>query len=137
MEGRTRRDGAGQGPAQAPHLAAEAAPAGAGGCFARPSRPRDRARQGAAAAAAVRSGGDLLDAVDERPTVEGASGGGAPGRRLWVPAVLAPVAETALLLVVGPRGAAALGPQLTAPPPLDLLHDLRWVATYHNSWLSL
>jgi hypothetical protein len=51
--------------------------------------------------------------------------------------VLGPVAETALLLAVGPRGAAALGPQITTPPPLDLLHDLRWVATYHDSWLSL
>jgi len=51
--------------------------------------------------------------------------------------VLLPVAETALLLAVGPRGAAALGPQITAPPPLDLLHDLRWVATYHDSWLLL
>src|SRR6266496_869435 len=37
----------------------------------------------------------------------------------------------------GTRGAAALGPQVTAPPPLDLLHDLRWVATYHDSWLLL
>src|SRR6266511_2757613 len=35
----------------------------------------------------------------------------------------------------GTRGAAALGPQVTAPPPLDLLHDLRWVATYHDSWI--
>jgi hypothetical protein len=51
--------------------------------------------------------------------------------------VLLPVAETALLLAVGPRGAAALGLQVTAPPPLDLLHDLRWVATYHDSWLLL
>lgn len=51
--------------------------------------------------------------------------------------MLAPVAETALLLAVGPRGAAALGPQISAPPPLDLLHDLRWAATYHKSWLSL
>src|SRR6266545_4656834 len=38
---------------------------------------------------------------------------------------------------LGPRGASALGPQVTAPPPLDLLHDLRWVATYHDSWLLL
>jgi hypothetical protein len=51
--------------------------------------------------------------------------------------VVGPVAETALLLAMGPRGAAALGPQVTAPPPLDLLHDLRWVATYHDSWLVL
>ena len=86
----------------------------------------------------MRSGDDPLSAFDEAPRVTGAAGGGALlRRRLWVPAVLAPVAETALLLGVGPRGAAALGPQITAPPPLDLLHDLRWVATYHDSWLSL
>ena len=50
--------------------------------------------------------------------------------------MLLPVAETALLRRWDP-GAAALGPQITAPPPLDLLHDLRWVPTYHNSWRSL
>ena len=86
----------------------------------------------------MRSADDLLSALDGAPRVGGAPGGGALlRRRLWVPAVLLPVAETALLLAVGPRGAAALGPQVTAPPPLDLLHDLRWVATYHDSWLSL
>jgi hypothetical protein len=86
----------------------------------------------------VRSADDLLSALDGAPRAGGAPGGGALlRRRLWVPAVLLPVAETALLLAVGPHGAAALGPQITAPPPLDLLHDLRWVATYHDSWLSL
>jgi hypothetical protein len=86
----------------------------------------------------MRSADDLLSALDGAPRVGGAPGGGALlRRRLWVPAMLLPVAETALLLAVGPRGAAALGPQITAPPPLDLLHDLRWVATYHDSWLSL
>ncbi|MBO0731622.1 MAG: hypothetical protein J2P57_20350, partial [Acidimicrobiaceae bacterium] len=51
--------------------------------------------------------------------------------------VLAPVAETAVLATVGPRSAAPLGPQVTAPPPLDLFHDLRWVSTSHDSWLML
>jgi hypothetical protein len=80
----------------------------------------------------------LLSAPDEAPRATGAAGGAAPRRHgLWLPAVLASVAETALLLGVGPHGAAALGPQLSAPPLLELLHDLRWVATYHDSWLSL
>ena len=46
---------------------------------------------------------DLLSALDGAPRVGGAPGGGALlRRRLWVPAVLLPVAETALLLAVGP-----------------------------------
>lgn len=54
---------------------------------------------------------------------------------LVAPAVLAPVAETALLRAVSPSN-AALGPQATAPPPLDVFHDLRWVSVFHNSWLT-
>ncbi len=57
---------------------------------------------------------------------------------LWVAvSVLAPVAETAVVSTVGPRSAAPLGPQVTAPAPLDLFHDLRWVSTRHDSWLTL
>jgi hypothetical protein len=56
---------------------------------------------------------------------------------LLVPAVLAPVAETAAALTFGPRAGASLGPQVTAPPPFDLFHDLRWISVYHNSWLTL
>jgi hypothetical protein len=52
---------------------------------------------------------------------------------LVAPAVLAPVAETALLRAISPSN-AALGPQATAPPPLDVFHDLRWVSVFHNSW---
>jgi hypothetical protein len=54
--------------------------------------------------------------------------------RLYLPAVLAPVAETAVLWFLGPKGSAALGPQVTAPPPFDVFHDLRWISVYHNSW---
>ena len=54
--------------------------------------------------------------------------------RLYLPAILAPVAETAVLWFLGPKGSAALGPQVTAPPPFDLFHDLRWISVYHNSW---
>src|SRR5438876_4013303 len=56
---------------------------------------------------------------------------------LIVPAVLAPVGETTAALVLGPRAGASLGPQVTAPPPFDLFHDLRWISVYHNSWGSL
>jgi hypothetical protein len=56
---------------------------------------------------------------------------------LVVPAVLAPVAETAILLQLGPSGAASMGPQITAPPPFDIFHDLRWISVYHNSWAVL
>jgi hypothetical protein len=55
---------------------------------------------------------------------------------LVLPAVLAPVAETALVRTLAP-GAAGLAPQVTAPPPLDLFHDLRWVSVFHNSWVTL
>ncbi len=56
---------------------------------------------------------------------------------LLVPAILAPTLETSLALALGARDAAVLGPQVSAPPPFDLFHDLRWVAVYHDSWLSL
>ncbi|HJP66099.1 MAG TPA: hypothetical protein VKA30_07340, partial [Actinomycetota bacterium] len=56
--------------------------------------------------------------------------------KLVVPAVVAPVVETAILLQVAPS-AAALGPQVSAPPPLDIFHDLRWISVYHNSWVVL
>ena len=70
------------------------------------------------------------------PMHEPAWTGGFFGRvGLIVPAVLAPVGETALLRAVSPEN-AALGPQATAPPPLDVFHDLRWVSVFHNSWLT-
>src|SRR5919204_621586 len=56
---------------------------------------------------------------------------------LLLPAVLAPMAEVALVRAIGPPGAAALGPQVTAPPPLDLFHDLRWISVFHDSWFVL
>ncbi len=55
--------------------------------------------------------------------------------KLLIPAVCAPVAETGVLLALRARAAAALGPQVTAPPPFDVFHDLRWVSVYHNGWL--
>jgi hypothetical protein len=51
--------------------------------------------------------------------------------------MLGPVGETAVVALVGPRDSAALGPQLTALPPFDLFHDLRWISVYHNAWWLL
>ena len=56
---------------------------------------------------------------------------------VFVPAVLSAVVETGLLLAFGPRDAAGLGPQVSAPPPFDLFHDLRWISVYHLSWWML
>lgn len=57
--------------------------------------------------------------------------------KLLAPAVLAPLIETALLRAAPEPSTAAIGPQVTAPPPFDLFHDLRWVSVYHDSWLTL
>ena len=56
---------------------------------------------------------------------------------LILPAMLGPAVETALLGAFGSAQASSLGPQLTAPPPFDLFHDLRWISVYHNSWVTL
>jgi hypothetical protein len=56
---------------------------------------------------------------------------------LILPAVLAPMVEMLVLRTAGPSDGAALAPQVSAPPPFDLFHDLRWLAVYHDSWLTL
>lgn len=45
------------------------------------------------------------------------------------------VGETALLSLLGPKTGMALAPQVSAPAPLDVFHDLRWIAVYVPSWL--
>jgi hypothetical protein len=54
-------------------------------------------------------------------------------RGLIVFSVGGAVAETALLSWLGP-GARALGPQVTALPPLASYHDLRWLFAFGQSW---
>lgn len=60
-----------------------------------------------------------------------------PPRALTLVCALAPLLEVAIVGSVGPRNALALAPQLTAPPTLDVFHDLRWIAVYHYSWATL
>jgi len=43
------------------------------------------------------------------------------------------VVETGLLIVLAP-GARALGPQVTALPPLAAYHDLRWLFAFSQPW---
>jgi hypothetical protein len=45
------------------------------------------------------------------------------------------VLETVVLLV-GRTGAVALAPQITAPAPFGVFHDVRWLLVFHRSWIS-
>lgn len=47
------------------------------------------------------------------------------------------VAEIGLLAALGARSALALAPQVTALAPFGVLHDLRWLFVFSNSWLTL
>ena len=49
-------------------------------------------------------------------------------------AVLAAL-EAALVVTLGPTTAAPLAPQIAAPAPFGVFHDLRWLLVYHPSWL--
>ena len=46
------------------------------------------------------------------------------------------VGELALVNLLGPQTALAGAPQVSAPPPYDVFHDLRWLAVYVPSWLA-
>jgi hypothetical protein len=59
-------------------------------------------------------------------------------RPLFVGATAAMAALEALVVVtVGPAEAAPLAPQISAPAPYGVFHDLRWLLVYHPSWLVL
>ena len=54
---------------------------------------------------------------------------------LLVVATAAGAALEGLLVVsIGPASAVPLAPQLTAPAPFGVFHDLRWLFVYHPSW---
>ncbi len=40
------------------------------------------------------------------------------------------------MVTIGPQAAAALAPQLVAPVPFGVFHDLRWLLVYHSSWFG-
>ena len=54
---------------------------------------------------------------------------------LVVSAVL-PALEAALIVSLGPGSAAPLAPQVVAPAPYGVFHDLRWLLVYHWSWFA-
>ena len=43
--------------------------------------------------------------------------------------------EALLVVAVGPADAAPLAPQVAAPAPFGVFHDLRWLLVYHPSWV--
>lgn len=49
-------------------------------------------------------------------------------------AVALPVIEAAVLWLTGPTTAIPLAPQVTAPAPFAMFHDLRWLLVFHRSW---
>ena len=54
---------------------------------------------------------------------------------LFVGATAALAALEALVVVtIGPAGAVPLAPQISAPAPYGVFHDLRWLLVYHPSW---
>lgn len=42
--------------------------------------------------------------------------------------------EAAVVVAIGPASAAPLAPQVSAPAPFGVFHDLRWLFVYHPSW---
>lgn len=57
-------------------------------------------------------------------------------RALLVLCVGLVVVESVVISVFGPRGALGLAPQVTAPEPFGIMHDLRWLAVFHRSWVA-
>jgi hypothetical protein len=45
--------------------------------------------------------------------------------------------ELAILSLLGPVTGLAAAPQVSAPTPFDLFHDLRWIAVYTPSWFAV
>src|SRR6476646_776563 len=46
------------------------------------------------------------------------------------------VVETVVVWIAAPHSGLALAPQVSAPAPYDVFHDLRWLLVYHRSWLG-
>lgn len=70
-------------------------------------------------------------------STRGARSRGLFGRRLLLALCVGPnLLEAALLVWLGPSSGLPLAPQATAVAPFGVFHDLRWLAVYHDSWLS-
>ena len=41
-----------------------------------------------------------------------------------------------MVSVFAPSSTLALATQVSAPPPFDLFHDLRWIVVYHQTWVG-
>ncbi len=50
--------------------------------------------------------------------------------------VAAVVVETVASWAFFPEGALGLAAQASAPTPVDVFHDLRWLVVYHDGWVS-
>lgn len=46
------------------------------------------------------------------------------------------LAETLALWGAGQRDVLAIAPQVSAPEPFGIFHDLRWLSVFHSSWLA-
>ena len=46
------------------------------------------------------------------------------------------VLETIVIWTVGAQSSLALAPQVSAPAPYGVFHDIRWLLVYHESWLG-
>jgi hypothetical protein len=90
------------------------------------------------------SGGNLsqvpLPALARTASPEPAAGAPRPpGGSRWPLVALCvgtAVAEALVLLALGVRSGLGLAPQVSAPAPLGLFHDLRWLIVYQDSWLG-
>jgi len=49
-------------------------------------------------------------------------------------AIAGPVLEVIGLSLAGLNGSVGLAPQVTAPAPFGVFHDLRWLLVFHRSW---
>ncbi|MBV8949310.1 MAG: hypothetical protein JOZ99_00425 [Actinobacteria bacterium] len=85
--------------------------------------------------------GDTGAPSDTAATMGDARGG--TDNPLWAHPLLvvltvgAAALEAGILVLVAPHSARGLAPQVVAPAPFGVFHDLRWLLVYHRSWLAL
>src|SRR5437879_8471394 len=56
--------------------------------------------------------------------------------RLVAASMAGVVAEAVLLWALGLRASIAVAPQVSAPAPFGVFHDLRWLLVFTRSWMS-